>query len=112
MLSGGGTQLARRRNTMRPQARTAMSLLNNFTYKHVLHYVVFQDSTIENKNLLCVCGRATCPLESISTAEIKKNTLHVSAKCVCGGGCYINLDYKIMLHEEVLVRYNNVITFS
>lgn len=55
MLSGGGTRLARRRNTMRPQARTAMSLLNNFTYKHILHYIVFQDSTIENKNLLCVC---------------------------------------------------------
>lgn len=29
-----------------------------------------------------------------------------------GGGCYINLDYKIMLHEEVLGRYNDVITFS
>lgn len=54
MLSGGGTQLARRRNTMRPQARTAISLLNNFTHKHIFHYVIFQDSNEEQKNPLFV----------------------------------------------------------
>lgn len=40
MLSGGGIRLARRRNTINPQARSAISLFDKYACKRVLRYVM------------------------------------------------------------------------